>query len=64
MTVPEEADIRAASRLAELIWLAGMAPYCNTEHRLQWLEATRAAQRCPAQLQLDAGQEARAGRGH
>lgn len=32
VAVPKEADIGAASRLAKLVGLTGMAPHCNTEH--------------------------------
>lgn len=64
VAVPEEADVRAAPRLAELIRLAGMAPHCNRERGLQQPQATRAAQRWPAWLQVPTSQEAQAGRGH
>lgn len=32
VAVPEQANVRAASWLPKLIWLAGVAPNCNTEH--------------------------------
>lgn len=31
VAVPQQANVRAASRLPKLIGLAGVAPYCNTE---------------------------------
>jgi len=59
VAVPEEADVRAASWLAKLIRLAGMAPHCNTERGLQcWRQAEQ------QRAVLPSHGSALAGRGH